>query len=124
MAQLYSGWFRISVGLAAASILTIGALPAFAQTSPFEPRTDHAPPKPRNATSDLEATAPTAEEQRETRALASAVFAKPAAAARAADKAAPVTTPDLASPVQPKPEWSAKDGVQIGGKGLQIKSPF
>lgn len=112
-------------GLALVTGLAMRALPAVAQpVDPFRPVTNQAPPKPKNATSDLDATALSPAEQRETRALASAVFAKPAAAARAGDKAVAAAQPDLAPTVQPKPEWSTRDGVQLGGKGLQIKSPF
>ena len=124
MTQLTTGRLRIFAGLAVTAILAAYAPSSFAQPDPFQPALDHAQPKPRAATSDLLASAPTPAEQRETRALAGAVFAKPAAAARAADKAVAATQPDLTPPVQPKPEWANKDAVQVTGKGLEIKSPF
>ena len=79
--------------------------------------------KPKTATSSPSATEPNAAEQRETRKLAGAIFAKPGAAARAADKAAPPNTADI-PPAQPKPEWLASDGLRPGGEGVQVKTPF
>jgi hypothetical protein len=89
----------------------------------------HAPahePAPAHATSSLEATQTTAAtltQQRETRTLATAVFAKPAAAQRAADKAAEAYEPAI-PPAAPKDEW-LDDGVHLGGKKLfQLTAPF
>jgi len=82
--------------------------------------------KPRTATSSLEATAPVATpaERRQARTLTTAVFGRPAAAARAAEKVDEALQPDL-SAVQPKPEWTEqKGGVGLGGKGMTITAPF
>jgi hypothetical protein len=86
---------------------------------------DHAPPPP-HATSSLDATkAPVAtpEQQRETRTLATAVFARPAAGQRAADKAAEAYAPPI-PPAEPKAEWLADEGVHLRGKGLELSAPF
>jgi hypothetical protein len=86
---------------------------------------EHAPLPP-HATSSLDATKTTAAtltQQRETRNLATAVFAKPAAAQRAGDKAAAAYAPPIA-PAAPKPEWLAADGIHAGGKGLELSTPF
>jgi hypothetical protein len=121
--------------LALAAVVVAAAAPAFAQSDrqidplhagqQLDP--SHIPdaplPKPRNATSDVSATEPTAAEQRQVRKMASAIFAKPGAAARAADKAAPPNNADI-PPAEPKPEWLAKDPVGPGGAGVQVKSPF
>jgi hypothetical protein len=109
--------------LALAAMLGMSALPAIAQsTDPFDHPVEGAPPKPRNATSSLQATAPTPTEVHDARSLATAVFSRPAAAKAAADKVTAAAQVDV-PPLQPKPEWSP-DGVQVGGKGLQIKTPF
>jgi hypothetical protein len=117
--------------LALAAVVMAAAAPALAQSDSLhadqqvEPwhTPEGPPPKPRNATSDASATEPTAAEQREVRKMASAIFAKPGAAARAADKAAPPNNADI-PPAEPKPEWLAKDPVGPGGAGVQVKSPF
>jgi hypothetical protein len=89
----------------------------------------HAPehaPIPPHATSSLDATKTTAAtltQQRETRTLATAVFAKPAAALRAGDKAAAAYAPPI-EPAAPKPEWVGEDGVHFGDKGLALTAPF
>ncbi len=124
MTQLTSRQVRICAGLAIAVMLVAYTSPTFAQPDPYQPALDRAPPRPAAATSDRKATEPTPAEQRETRTLAGAVFAKPAAAARAGDKAVAATQPDLTPHVQPKPEWTNKDGVQVTDKGLEFKSPF
>lgn len=114
------------------AILTIAvATPASAQpsqsvTDPLRPLQPDFVAKPRTATSDLSATAPVATpvDRRETHALTAAVFGKPAAAAKAERKVDAATQPDL-SAVQPKPEWTEpKSGLNVGGKGLEIKAPF
>jgi|SRR5579859_3285154 len=115
--------FRQLVMLAAVAALIAIGPSVLAEPDRFQIPIDHIPPKPQQVTSDLDATAPTPAEQHETRALAAAIFAKPAAAARAADKATAASEPDL-NVVQAKPEWAARDGVLIGGKGLAFKSPF
>ncbi len=123
MTQLTLRPIRVSAVLFATAVLMGSGPSALAQQpDPRQPTPQFDPPKPRNATSDLDATAPSPQEQRETRSLAAAVFAKPAAAARAADKAAP-PQPDL-NIVQAKPEWSTKEGLQVGDKGVEFKSPF
>jgi hypothetical protein len=119
-----------SLGAAFAVAVLASAGPALAQatnrdTEHVEPwRTPEAPAgKPKTATSDTSATAPTPSEQREARKLATAIFAAPSAGQRAADKAAPPSAADV-PPAQPKPEWLTPDGVQPGGAGLQVKAPF
>ena len=42
---------------------------------------------------------------------------------RAADKVAEANGPPI-PPAEPKPEWVAKDGLQVGGKGMKITTPF
>jgi hypothetical protein len=74
-------------------------------------------------TSDAAATQPTAAEQREARALASAIFAKPGAAQRAAEKAAPETPPDYAD-LPAKPEWAGAGELKPGGRGVKVTQPF
>jgi hypothetical protein len=74
-------------------------------------------------TSDEAATQPTPAEQNEARALAAAVFAKPAAAKLAADNVAPAAAPDW-STVTPRAEWTSPPGFAPGGKGVKITSPF
>jgi hypothetical protein len=131
MTQLTSGLIRKSASLVPAAllaaILAAHALPAFAQVGASTANTwkspNAAPVPPRaQVTSSLDATDPTPAEQRQARALAAALFARPAAAAAAADKAVPVTQAD-ATPVEPKPEWANK-GLHFGGKGLLFNSPF
>lgn len=78
---------------------------------------------PRHATSSIDATKATAADQRETRTLATAIFAKPGAAQRAADKAAAALKPPI-PPAEPKAEWLAEDSVRFGGKGLELTAPF
>ncbi|THD59405.1 hypothetical protein [Phenylobacterium sp.] len=77
-------------------------------------------------TSDLSATrgpTVTPAEQRSTRTLASAIFAKPGAAQKAADKAASANDPVI-PPGEPKSEWLPDQSVKVGGKGLQVTAPF
>jgi hypothetical protein len=74
-------------------------------------------------TSDETATQPTAAEQRKARALAAAIFAKPAAAQRAAENAAPEPEPEWAAQ-QPRAEWTDKSGVAPGGRGVKATTPF
>lgn len=121
---------RFSLILAAAAAI---AAPALAQTSPNRAEPWRGPsdqPGTRavdnraRVTSDETATQPTAAEQHEARALAAAVFAKPAAGQRAADNVAPVAAPDLAE-AQPKTEWVDKTtGIVPGGRGLKVTKPF
>jgi hypothetical protein len=141
MTQLYK--FQVypvhvrTLTLALAAAVLAAASPALAQQHSAEPPgqpTDpdhveawHNPPatpaKPRNATSDISATEPTASEQREARKLATAIFAAPSAGQRAADKAAPPAVANV-PPGQPKAEWLADEKVGPGGQGLQVKAPF
>ena len=113
----------LCAGLAAAFTLA-AANAALAQA--VEPWRAPVPPPPAPAapaTSTPAATAPAASEQHDARELATAVFSQPAAAERAAEQADAKSQPDYTA-VQPKPEWSANDGVRVGGKGVQIKTPF
>jgi hypothetical protein len=117
--------FACAAGLVA---LSLAALPAVAQpeVEPWRSPSPAVPEKPK-ATSDISATAQTATtpaQQREAKALSTAVFAKPAAKAKAAQKIDDANQADL-SAVQPKAEWAEdKSGVGVGGKGVQIKAPF
>jgi len=74
-------------------------------------------------TSGEAATQPSAAELREARALAAAIFAKPAAAQRAADNTGPPPPPDWAA-VQPRAEWTDKAEVAPGGRGMKLTAPF
>jgi hypothetical protein len=114
-------WFSAALLAAMASAV---AAPVAAQvfTSQRTP-TDAGAPNRAKVTSGPDAVKPSPSEQREARALAVAVFAKPAAAQRAAQKVAEANAPVIA-PAEPKPEWVAKDGVQVGGKGMKITTPF
>jgi hypothetical protein len=108
--------------------LTLAPWPAAAAQSepPWRDPGLATPDKPR-ATSDLSAatqTATTPAQQRDAKALATAVFAKPAAKAKAAQKLDDANHPELAA-IPTKPEWSGPpSGVGLGGKGVQIKTPF
>ena len=107
-----------------AGMLALWALPALAQsTDPFAKPVEGPPPKPRNATSSLGATAPSPAELHDARTLATAIFARPAAAKAAADKVTAAAEADLPPP-EPKADWAPPEGIQLGGKGLQIKTPF
>jgi hypothetical protein len=113
------------VALAAASLAAGSALAQSAE-EPWRAPTPDLVAKPRTATSSLEATTPVATpaERKQARTLTTAVFAKPAAAARAAEKVDQALQPDL-SAVQPKPEWTTpKGGVGMGEKGMTITTPF
>lgn len=131
MTQRSFGPFRMPALMAIALVAVAAASPALAQLT--DPRVDErvepwrgpaAPPgKPRNATSSVSATEPTAAEQRQARKLATAIFAAPAAGQRAADKAAPPAAAKV-TPASPKAEWLADDKLGPGGEGLQVKTPF
>lgn len=82
----------------------------------------YTPPTP-HVTSSLDATKPPAPDQRQVRTLATALFAKPAAAQRAADKAAAAGEPSI-PPAPPKAEWLQDDGLHHGGDGLEVSAPF
>jgi hypothetical protein len=121
-----------AAAIGAAVFALAGATPASAQLQGrSEADPSHAPTpdglaKSPLVTSDLSATTPVATpaERRENHKLTAAVFGKPAAAAKAEEKVDAATQPDL-SAVQPKPEWTeAKSGLGVGGKGLEIKTPF
>lgn len=101
----------------AALALMGGATAATAQAYRPDP-----PPPPPKATSSIEATGPTATETKEAKALTAAVFAKPAAAAQAVQKATADSQPDYAVNA-PKPS-PLPDGFRPGGKGVEIKAPF
>ena len=79
-------------------------------------------PPPARATSTAAATAPTATEYRDARQRATAVFAHPAAAREAVAKADEATLP-VPPPPEAKPAWLA-EGLHVGGKGMEIKTPF
>jgi hypothetical protein len=95
--------------------------------------TSHVPGEPSLAikppvTSDISATQgpgpATPLEQRETRTLASAIFSKPGAAQKAADKASAANDPVI-PPTDPKAEWFGdQQNVKVGGKGLLVTAPF
>ena len=103
-------------GLALVATLAACALPALAQT-----------PAPKPASTPAASNAQKAQEARD---LTQAAFAHPAGARApaptkpAAQIAAEAAEAKAAAPVEPKPEWFSDDGVRIGGKGLQFKSPF
>jgi len=114
-----------AAGLAA---LAFSAWPAAAQEESYRAPKPEAAAVPPKATSDLTAatqTAQTPAQQRDAKALATAVFAKPAAKAKAAQKLEDANHPELAT-VQPKPEWTGEKGgtLGVGGKGVQVKTPF
>jgi hypothetical protein len=125
---------RVQVAIAAGFAL-VWAAPALAQPPDPVPRAERAEPwrvpagqpyttpagNKARVTSDVTATEPSPAEQKEARALAAAVFAKPAAAQRAVDKVAPDAAPDWAA-VQPREEWT--DKVAPGGRGVKVTAPF
>jgi hypothetical protein len=132
MTQSMSVRFR-QVAFAATAMLLSAASLAHAQD---QRRADdnveswHAPaqpPAPPHVTSSLDATTTTAStltQQRESRTLATAVFAKPAAAQRAANKAAEAYEPAI-PPAAPKSEWLTEEGVHFSGKSLlKLSAPF
>lgn len=97
-----------------AAILATGGLPAFAQGAAPSVKPASAPPA---ATQDQAA-----------RDLAQAAFAHPKAPpppeTPAAQIAAESAKAKAAAPPEPKPEWVSKEGVGIGGKGVEFKAPF
>lgn len=113
-----------SAAVFAAATALAAAAPAAAQPiEPWRTVTYEAAPNRAHVTSSEDATKPSASEQRQARTLAVAVFAKPAAAQRAAEKVDAANAPAIA-PAEPKPEWLAKDGLQFGGKGMKVTTPF
>ena len=108
----------LRLAIVVAALACVGGSAA-AQEEEYRPNAPAAP----KATSSLGATAPTAAETKEVKALTAAVFAKPAAAARAVDKATTDSQPDFAVTI-PKPESPLPDGFRPGGKGVEIKTPF
>jgi hypothetical protein len=115
----------VLAALVAAGTMAAIAAPAAAQQAvePWRTPIDETAPNRAHVTSSEAATAPSASEKRDAKALAVAVFAKPAAAQRAADKVETANTQVIA-PSDPKPEWVAKDGVGFGGKGMKVTTPF
>jgi hypothetical protein len=112
------------IAAALAAPLGVLALPAAAQvTEPWRTPTDEPVANRAHVTSGEDATKLSPAEQRAAKALAVAVFAKPAAAHRAVEKVEAAAAPAV-PPAEPKPEWLAKDGVGLGGKGVQVKTPF
>lgn len=115
---------RIAPVLSAALAALLFAGSAAAQVvEPWRSPTSETAPNRAHVTSSEGAAQPSAAEQREARALAVAVFGKRAAAQKAADKVAAANTPAI-PPAEPKPEWLAKDGLQAGGKGMKVTTPF
>ena len=121
---------RLASSLALATALGLAMTGhALAQTTagdapePWRNPAQGAPPARPHATSSLEATKPTATDQRQSRALAAAVFSRPAAAHRAAEKASAAAAPPI-PPTDPKPEWLGEPGVRLGGEGVQVSKPF
>ena len=109
-----------AVSVAAAQVPQ-SAMPT--QPPGFRTPTDEAAPNRKPVTSgDATARPVSPAEQREAKALAVAVFAKPAAAKKAVEKVEDANAPAIA-PAEPKPEWVDK-GLQVGGKGLQVTKPF
>jgi len=108
---------------AAVSLVLNFPIAVGAQVRPGLPLSDQPLPVPPKVTSTEAAQTASAAEQRDARKLATAVFAEPAAAARAAEKVDAANQPDF-NKVEPKPEWKATDGPRIGGKGMEIKTPF
>jgi hypothetical protein len=119
---------RVLVALVAAVAMTAGGPAAAQSAQPAQPpahRTpiDEAPPNRSPVTSGERVAKPaSAADQREAKALATAVFGKPAAAHKAAKKAE-VDTPLPVAPIEPKPEWADK-GLRPGGKGVKATKPF
>lgn len=114
----------VMLGSALAAIALASSARAQTQTDDPEPwRSPQGPAAKPRATSSLNATKPTAADQHQSRMLAGAIFAKPGAAQRAADKAAAANTPPI-PPTDPKREWLAEPGVRLGGEGLQVSKPF
>ena len=119
---------RAQVAILAVFVLSASAAEAQPATNRAEPwrgpadlTTTRAADNKARVTSGETATAPSAAEQREARALAAAIFAKPAAGQRAADKASPDVAPDWAA-VHPREEWT--DKVAPGGRGVKVTRPF
>ena len=109
--------------LLAGAFLSGGSMAAAQVTEPWRTPTDEPVANRAHVTSGEDATKPSPAEQRQAKALAVAVFAKPAAARKAAEKVEEANAPAI-PPAEPKPEWVAKDGVGFGGKGMQVKTPF
>ena len=123
----YASQSSICLLAISAATLVLWAAPVRAQeeVEPWRSPTTDGVIKPRNATSDLSATKPVAtpSERREAHALTTAIFAKPGAAARAAEKVDAANQPDL-SLTPPRPEWTEDKGLAAGGRGVEIKTPF
>jgi len=110
------------------AVSTAAAQPTESAATPSQPpgfRTplDEAAPNRTPVTSGATTPKPVSiEEQRKEKALAVAVFAKPAAAKKATDKIEDANAPPI-PPAEPKPEWTDK-GFEAGGKGVIVKKPF
>jgi hypothetical protein len=118
---------RLLAGVAA---LALGATPALAQPTnnsdnqePWRSPVQGAPTSKPHVTSSLEATGPAPQDAHQSRALAAAIFSRPAAAQRAADKASAANAPRI-TPADPKPEWLTDQGVRFGGEGVEVSRPF
>ena len=117
---------------AALSVLSLmGAGQALAQATnqsdnpePWRDPTQGGPALKPHATSSLDATRPSPQDEHQSRALAAAVFSRPAAAQRAADKASAANAPKI-TPADPKPEWlGTEQGPHFGGQGVEVNRPF
>ena len=117
---------RLGVAGVLAVLLAATAARAQEEAEPWRSPVPEQAARPRAATSGLGATAPvsTPAQRREAHKLAAAVFAKPGAAARAAQRVDAATQPDL-SLVQPRAEWTEDHGgVGLGENGVEIRTPF
>ncbi|MBS0360452.1 MAG: hypothetical protein JSR98_03655 [Proteobacteria bacterium] len=120
----------ISGAVAAAAIAWLGAGQALAQPTnnsdnrePWRnPAQGEPTPKPK-ATSSLAATQAAAQDDHQSRALAAAIFARPSAAQKAANKVSAANASKI-TPADPKPEWVNEQGVRFGGEGLEVSKPF
>lgn len=110
------------------AVTAAAAQPTDSAATPTQPpgfRTplDEVAPNRKPVTSGATAPKPASiEEQRKEKALAVAVFGKPAAAKKAVEKIEDANAPPI-PPAEPKPEWTDK-GFEAGGKGVIVKKPF
>jgi len=108
------------VGAVFAALAVACAWPASAQTSP--------PGTAATATADAASAAQKQKDADTARELTVAAFSRRAAApppgGPAAQIAADSAKAKVAAPPEPKPEWLSKEGLQAGGKGVEIRTPF
>jgi hypothetical protein len=112
-----------TLAAAAIALALSVATPAAAQVETWIEQTSDTSIESAPVTSMASAIEPTAIEQRAARAFAAVVFASPAAAMRAGEKAEAAMQPDLAA-VQPKPKWVADARLRVTGDGVQVKATF